>query len=807
MNIADKNPLGAELQRQLLEQVGVAPADASAADLMAGMAQLARERLSQRWVATQAAQRGARRVYYLSMEFLMGRTLGNALAALDLQGPAATALALHAQRLEDIEQQEADAALGNGGLGRLAACFLDSMATLGLPSFGYGIRYEYGMFAQSIVDGRQVEHPDPWLSDGSPWEFPRRGVHYPVRFGGHVDHSGERPRWVPAAEVDAKAYDMVVPGHGTQGVSTLRLWRAAAPQHIDLHAFNSGDYARAAEVKNEFENISWVLYPNDSTPAGRELRLRQEYFFTSASIQDIVGRHLAEHGRLHTLPDQVAIHLNDTHPAIGVAELMRVLCDDHAMPWAGAWALTQRVFSYTNHTLMPEALETWSVSLMHHVLPRHLEIILLINQELLDFAAAQRPGDGEFLRRLSLIDESGERRVRMAHLSIVGSHKINGVSALHSNLLVKTIFADFASLWPERFTNMTNGVTPRRWLAHSNPGLSRLIDHHIGDAWRLDLDQLAHLRPLAEDAAFRSEFLAVKLGNKQRLAAHIAAVIGVAVDPHSLFDVQVKRIHEYKRQLLNLLHVVTRYQAMLAEPQRDWVPRTVIFAGKAASSYHMAKQIIRLIHDVAQVINHDARLNGRLKLVFVPNYGVSAAEVIMPGADLSEQISTAGTEASGTGNMKLALNGALTIGTDDGANIEIRQCVGDDHIFIFGHSAQEVAALRDAGYQPMRIHDENPALRAVLQAIGGGAFSPEEPARYRGVVDALLWGGDHYQLLADYEAYLQAQARVDALFRDPQAWARSAVLNVCGMGMFSADRTIREYAREIWHIEPRPGRS
>jgi len=612
---------------------------------------------------------------------------------------------------------------------------------------------------------------------------------------------------VPAAEVSAKAYDMVVPGHGTTHVSTLRLWRATAPEHIDLHAFNSGDYARAAEVKNEFENISWVLYPNDSTPAGRELRLRQEYFFTSASIQDIIGRHLAEHGRLDTLPDRVAIHLNDTHPAIGVAELMRVLCDEHAMPWAEAWSLTQRVFSYTNHTLMPEALETWSVSLMHHVLPRHLEIILLINQQLLDFAAAQRPGDDEFLRRLSLIDESGERRVRMAHLSIVGSHKINGVSALHSNLLVKTIFADFASLWPERFTNMTNGVTPRRWLAHSNPGLSRLIDHHIGNAWRLDLDQLMHLRPLAEDAAFRNEFLAVKLANKQRLAAYIAAATGVEVDPHSLFDVQVKRIHEYKRQLLNLLHVVTRYHAMLAEPQRDWVPRTVIFAGKAASSYHMAKQIIRLIHDVAQVINHDARLDGRLKLVFVPNYGVSVAEVIMPGADLSEQISTAGTEASGTGNMKLALNGALTIGTDDGANIEIRECVGDDNIFIFGHSAQQVAALREAGYQPMRIHDENPALRAVLQAIGGGAFSPDEPARYRGVIDALLWGGDHYQLLADYETYLQAQARVDALFRDPQAWARSVVLNVCGMGMFSADRTIREYAREIWHIEPRPGRA
>ena len=461
------------------------------------------------------------------------------------------------------------------------------------------------------------------------------------------------------------------------------------------------------------------------------------------------------------------------------------------------------MFSYTNHTLMPEALETWAVALMQHVLPRHLEIILLINQSFLEFAASKRPGDLEFLRRLSLIDESGERRVRMAHLAIVGSHKVNGVSALHSQLLVQTIFADFASLWPERFINLTNGVTPRRWLAHSNPHLSRLFDARIGSAWRLDLDQLQRLRALADEAEFRERFMAIKLDSKRRLAAYIESATGVAVDAASLFDVQVKRIHEYKRQLLNLLHVVSRYHAMLAAPEGHWVPRTVIFAGKAASSYHMAKQIIRLIHDVAAVINHDARLRGRLKLVFVPNYGVSVAEIIMPAADLSEQISTAGTEASGTGNMKLALNGALTIGTDDGANIEIRQCVGDEHIFIFGHNAQQVAALRDGGYQPLRIHDANPALCAVLQAIGGGAFSPSEPGRYRDVVDALLWGGDHYQLLADYDAYVAAQARVDDRFRDPHAWARSALLNIANMGMFSADRTIREYAQQIWRLEPR----
>ncbi|MDP3613909.1 MAG: glycogen/starch/alpha-glucan phosphorylase, partial [Rubrivivax sp.] len=589
---------------------------------------------------------------------------------------------------DDIREMEQDAALGNGGLGRLAACFLDSMATVELPSFGYGIRYEFGMFKQSIQGGRQVEYPDPWLEEGTPWEFPRSGVHYLVRFGGWVEPAADpssttenRPTWRHAGEVNAKAYDMVVPGHGTSRVSTLRLWKAVAPSQIDLHAFNTGDYARAAEFKNEYENISWVLYPNDSTPAGRELRLRQEYFFTSASIQDILARHQAEHGRLTNLSDKVAIHLNDTHPAIGVAELMRLLVDENGFGWLAAWAITKKVFSYTNHTLMPEALETWPVALMQHVLPRHLEIIFRINAEFLAEAAAHRPGDHEFLRGLSLIDERGERRVRMAHLSIVGSHKINGVSALHSDLLTKTIFADFASLWPERFTNMTNGVTPRRWLAQANPSLASLIDSSIGSGWRLDLDQLKRLLPHAERQDFRQAFMAVKHANKVRLAEHIRASTGVVVDPNSLFDVQVKRIHEYKRQLLNVLQVVARYQAMLADPtglqNGHWTPRTVIFAGKAASSYTAAKNIIRLIHDVGSVINNDPRIGGKLKLVFVPNYGVSVAEIIMPAADLSEQISTAGTEASGTGNMKLALNGALTIGTDDGANIEIRQQVGD----------------------------------------------------------------------------------------------------------------------------------
>ncbi len=805
------NGMAERVEAELLDDVGVLPANAIPIDLMQAVSRVARAQLSQRWVRTQAEQCAdkARRVCYLSMEFLMGRTLSNALAALDLRGDAADAMRAHAQRLEDVAAEEPDAALGNGGLGRLAACFLDSMATLGLPSFGYGIRYEYGMFAQEIKNGVQIEHPDPWLEDGSVWEFPRPGIHYPVHFGGWVEHIGggaeARALWHADAEVVAKAYDMVIPGHGTEKVSTLRLWKAAAPSHIDLNAFNTGDYARAASAKNEYENISWVLYPNDSTPAGRELRLRQEYFFVAASLQDLLQRHLEEHGSLANLADKVAIHLNDTHPAIGVAELMRLLCDGHEMPWAQAWEMCGRVFSYTNHTLMPEALETWPVSLMQQVLPRHLEIIFRINHDLLDLAAAHRPHDTDFLARLSLIDESGERRVRMAHLSIVGSHMVNGVSALHSDLLVQTIFKDFASLWPERFTNMTNGVTPRRWLAQANPGLSALLDRTLGTGWRLDLDRLQALREHRTDAGFVSEFMAVKRANKVRLAEMIADRTGVHVDPASLFDVQVKRIHEYKRQLLNLLHVVTRYHEILQAPDgpdgAGWVPRTVILSGKAASSYATAKTIIRLIHDLGKVVNNDARIGDRLKVVFIPNYGVSVAETIMPGADLSEQISTAGTEASGTGNMKLALNGALTIGTDDGANIEIRQNVGDDNIFIFGLKTPQVQSLRDTGYHPTRLYDSNPALKAVLDAIGDGAFSPTEPTRYRALVDALLQGGDHYLLLADYDAYVATQRRVDDLYRDPAQWAERAISNVAGMGVFSSDRTIRAYASEIWHVD------
>ena len=796
--------VAAQIEEQLLKTVGVAPNEATRTDLMQAVSQVAREQLSRRWVATQAREQAAksRRVVYLSMEFLMGRTLSNAMTALNLTDDASKGLVQFAQKMEDIADREPDAALGNGGLGRLAACFLDSMATVGLPSFGYGIRYEYGMFAQDIQAGCQTEYPDPWLQNGTPWEFPRADITYPVRFGGWVEHVNGKTVWRNAGEVAAKAYDMVIPGHGTEKVSTLRLWKAVAPAHIDLNAFNTGDYARAASAKNEYENISWVLYPNDSTPAGRELRLKQEYFFVSASIQDLVHRHLKEHPTLENLADKVAIHLNDTHPAIGVAELMRVLCDEHDMAWDTAWALCCKTFSYTNHTLMPEALETWPVALIQHVLPRHLEIIFQINKEFLEMATRHRPNDGAFLSRLSLIDENGERRVRMAHLSIVGSHQVNGVSALHSDLLVQTIFADFVSIWPERFTNMTNGVTPRRWLAQANPELSSLLDNTLGKSWRLNLDQLQGLKALKSDAVFQKSFMAIKRNNKVRLAGYIERTTGIKVNPDSLFDVQVKRIHEYKRQLLNVLHVITRYQAILANPDAAWVPRTVIFAGKAASSYHTAKSIIRLIHDVGNVINNDPRVGDKLKLVFIPNYGVSVAEIIMPGADLSEQISTAGTEASGTGNMKLALNGALTIGTDDGANIEIRQNVGDDNIFIFGLKTPEVQALRQSGYISRHYYDSLPALKSVLDAVAGGLFSPEEPYRYGPLVDSLIGGGDHYMLLADYASYVETQLRVDDLYRTPAQWCERAIANVAGMGVFSSDRTIREYARQIWHIDP-----
>ncbi len=756
--------------------------------------------LAERWIATQAAdaqRSGVRRVHYLSMEFLIGRAMNNALSALGLTELLQQNLGPHSPALAELLEKESDAALGNGGLGRLAACFLDSFATLGLPSFGYGLYYQHGMFAQSIQDGRQVERPDEWLKHGSPWEIQRDELRFSIGFGGYVDGAGGTRRWLPGQTVQALAHDFIVPGHGTERVSTLRKWQAMADHPIDFAAFCRGDHSAAARHVLVAQVLNWVLYPDDSTPAGRELRLKQEYFLVSASLQDMLTRHLREHDAVHSFGRHNAVHLNDTHPALAPVELMRLLIDEHGLAWDAAWQVTTQAVSYTNHTLMPEALETWSLRLLEALLPRHMEIIFEINRRFLKLLRARFPGDEAMAARVSLIDESGERRVRMAALAIVASHKVNGVSALHSQLMVETVFADFARLWPERFINITNGVTPRRWLAQANPGLARLLDRHIGSGWRSDLTQLALLAPIAADAALGRALLAVKRANKLRLAEHIRAGLGIAVDPDSLFDVQIKRIHEYKRQLLNVLQVVARYHAILANPQAQWTPRTVIFAGKAASAYHAAKLIVQLIHDVARVVNSDARLGHLLKLVFLPNYGVSAAELILPAADLSQQISLAGTEASGTGNMKFALNGACTIGTWDGANIEMAQAMGPSNMFIFGLRADEVARTKALGYDPRLYVEENLALRAVLDAIGGGAFSHGEPERYRALVQPLLQH-DPYLLMADFNDYLRVQGQVDALFNDKAAWAERALRNLAGMGPFSADRTVGEYQRLVW---------
>lgn len=782
-------------------------------------ADVCRDTLAGRWAATQAedARRGpsSRRVHYLSMEFLMGRALRNALAALQLEPELERELSARGLSLADVLEAEPDAALGNGGLGRLAACFLDSFAETGLPSFGYGLRYRYGMFAQATLDGRQIERPDDWLRHGALWDIERPDVEYIVGFGGRVESDGiGGRRWMPAERIVARAYDFIVPAHHGERVSTLRQWQASAEAPIDFAAFCRGDHAGAARHQVAADALNWVLYPDDSTDAGRELRLKQEALLVSASLQDLIARHLAEGRALDQLGRGNAIHLNDTHPALAPAELMRLLIDEHGVNWNDAWAITRQAVSYTNHTLMPEALETWPVRMFEALLPRHLEIIYRINHEFLADVRARYPDDHALVQSVSLIDETQGRKVKMAALAVLASHHVNGVAKLHSELMVDTIFADFAKLFPGRFTNVTNGVTPRRWLQQANPGLSLLLDDTIGSnspdtGWRRDLGALAQLRAHADDRATGQRLAEVKQANKQRLAALIRHELGIEVDPTSLFDVQIKRIHEYKRQLLNLLHVVARYQAMLAQPDgpdgNGWVPRTVILAGKAASAYHTAKQIIRLAHDIGRTINSDPRLNGKLKLVFLPNYGVSLAETIIPAADLSEQISTAGTEASGTGNMKFAMNGALTIGTWDGANIEMAQAMGEENMFVFGLRTDDIAKLRAIGYDPRWIASQNAALKQVLDAIGNGAFSPGEPKRYRALMDGLL-GADPYLLVADFVDYVAAQKRVDALYRDRDAWNACALRNIAGMGFFSTDRTVREYTDKIWadHVQSTP---
>ena len=804
-NQHDADSMKKAIANKLMYSIGKDPRAAQPKDWMEATFLAVRDQMVERWMETTRAQysQDVKRVYYLSMEFLIGRALSNALLALNMEDVVRTALDEMGVDYDELVGTEPDAALGNGGLGRLAACFLDSMATLGIPGMGYGIRYQFGMFKQRIIEGRQVEVPDTWLGSVNIVDFPRDEVCYRVRFGGRLEQEGKKVRWLDSQnDVLAVAHDIVIPGYATKSTNTLRLWTARSTREINLSKFNQGDYFSAVEEKNISENVSRVLYPDDSTSGGKELRLRQEYFFVAASLQDIIHRYLSTNDNLDRLEDKVAIHLNDTHPVLAIPELMRILLDDYNYEWDEAWAMSSKVFSYTNHTLMSEALETWPVEMLGRLLPRHLKIIFDINEAFLEEVALIVPNDAEFLRSVSLIDEHGDRKVRMAYLAVVGSHKINGVSALHSDLMVESIFADFARLYPDRFTNVTNGVTPRRWLALANPALSSLIDGEIGQTWRANLDELAELKASADFPRFVEAFRAAKLENKKRLATYVAHTLGGVINPNALFDVQVKRIHEYKRQLLNVLHVITRYNQILANPDKKWQPRVVIFAGKAASAYHMAKLVIQLINDVGIKINNDSRIGDKLKVVFLPNYSVSLAEIIIPAADLSEQISTAGTEASGTGNMKFALNGALTIGTLDGANVEMQDAVGADNMFIFGNTTEEVAQLRTNGYNPRAIYEGNKDLSDTLNMLASGFFSPSEPERYRVIFDVLVNWGDHYQLLADFESYVATQAKVDALYAKPDEWAKKAIYNVAGMGYFSSDRTIKEYAERIWYTEP-----
>ncbi len=795
---------------KLAYAVGKRSPDASERDWFLATALTVRDHIVAGWQDSyQKANAGpTKRVYYMSLEFLIGRLLFDAMMNLGLTAPMRDALAGLGVDLDKLRTIEPDAALGNGGLGRLAACFMESMATLAIPAYGYGIRYDHGLFRQVVKDGWQQEYPENWLSFGNPWEFARPEIAYDIGFGGTVDTLEtvtEVPQyvWQPAETVEAVAYDIPVVGWRGRHVNTLRLWSARAADPLRLDAFNQGDHVGALADRVRAESISKVLYPSDATPAGQELRLRQEFFFVSASLQDLVRRHKKKHPDLTSLARHAAIQLNDTHPAIAVVELMRILVDLHGVPWAEAWTITQGTFSYTNHTLLPEALETWPVPLMERLLPRHMQIIYMINALHLDELRKGGQTDSGLLSTVSLIDEGWGRRVKMGTLAFVGSHKVNGVSALHTDLMRQTVFRDLNHLYPERITNKTNGITFRRWLFGANPGLTGILVDVLGPAVLDDPGILERLADHADDAALHERLRKARRTNKTALARLIQSRVGAAVDPDAMFDVQIKRIHEYKRQHLNLLETIALYNAIRAEPWRDWVPRVKIFAGKAAASYHSAKLIIKLANDVARVINSDPTVRGLLKVVFVPNYNVSTAEVIIPAADLSEQISTAGMEASGTGNMKLALNGALTIGTLDGANVEISERVGLDNIFIFGLTAAQAEAKRRDGIHARDTVAASPALHQVLDAVSSGVFSPDDTNRYTDWVNGLL-DHDHFLVMADFDDYYAAQRRVDAVWRGGAPWWRSSVLNTARVGWFSSDRTIGEYAGEIWNVPQAP---
>ena len=800
------------IEQKLYYQVGKNRIAANNRDWYVATALAVRDRVVDGWYrstdTTYAS--GAKRVYYMSLEFLIGRLLRDNLGNLGLSDVVRGALDELGVDFDAIRAMEPDAALGNGGLGRLAACYLESMSSLAIPAIGYGIRYERGLFRQIVKNGFQQEYPEDWLELGNPWQFERPEIAYDIGFGGAVEMVSDTDSisehvWHPAERVSAIAYDIPIVGWRGRHVNALRLWSARAVDPIRLDTFNQGDHVGALSERSRVEAISQVLYPSDETAAGQELRLRQEYFFAAASLQDLIRRHLKSFKTIETLHEKAAIQLNDTHPSIAVIELMRILVDLHKIPWSQAWDITRKTFCYTNHTLLPEALETWPVPLMERLLPRHMQIIYLLNLMFLDEVKHRHPDDIELMTGLSLVDETHGRRVRMGNIAFLGSHKVNGVSALHTDLMRKTVFHDLNEMYPDRINNKTNGITFRRWLYQSNPGLTDLAVQAVGPDILDDASLFAKLAPFAEDAAFQQKFAAVKQENKAALARLVRERVGVRLDPQAMFDVQIKRIHEYKRQLLNILETIALYNAIRAQPMRDWTPRVKIFAGKAAPSYHRAKLIIKLAHDVARVINSDPTLRDALKVVFLPNYNVSLAEVIMPAADLSEQISTAGMEASGTGNMKFALNGALTIGTLDGANVEMLEHVGADNMFIFGMTADEVAARRAQTIDSSDVIAKSEILQEVLTAVENGNFSPDDPARYRGLIDAIRHH-DYFLVAADFDAYYNRQRDVAASWRKPAEWRRSAILNTAGMGFFSSDRSIREYASDLWNVPTWPNR-